>query len=174
MARLRPEPRRKKRTREHVIADLGVKHVERAILRCGFSAERVFHDYGLDLYMSTYDPVGEAENGMVLLQVKATDHLKLRADGEAVLFRVERTDLDWWLAETLPVILVVYDARADLAYALYVQAHFTGKGVGRPAGRTVTVHIPTENVLNEAAVRRFGVAKTRVVRQMKEVRHSEE
>jgi len=92
VARRRPESTRKKRTREHVIADLSVNHVERFILRCGFSVERVFHDYGLDLYMSTYDSAGEAENGMVLFQLKATDHLKLRADGEALLLRIERTD----------------------------------------------------------------------------------
>jgi len=171
----RPESTRKKRTREHVIADLSVNHVERFILRCGFSVERVFHDYGLDLYMSTYDSAGEAENGMVLFQLKATDHLKLRADGEALLLRIERTDLDWWLAETLPVILVAYDAQADIAYALYVQAHFAGKqSTGRTTGRTVIVQIPTRNVLTEDAVRRFAAAKARVLLQMKGVSHHEE
>lgn len=174
MPRKRPEPRRKKRTREHVIADLGVNHVERAILRCGFSVERVSHDYGVDLYMFTYDEEGEAENGLVFLQLKATDHLKLRADGAAVLFRVERADLDRWLAEPLPVVLVVYDARADRAYALYVQAHFASRNkVRKAAEKSVTVHIPRENVFAEEAVRRFAAAKAAVLRQMKEVQHHE-
>ena len=37
---------RKRRTREHVIADLAVNHVERQALLCGFTIERVVHDYG--------------------------------------------------------------------------------------------------------------------------------
>jgi hypothetical protein len=31
---------RKRRTREHVIADLSVNHVERLVLRCGWTVER--------------------------------------------------------------------------------------------------------------------------------------
>jgi hypothetical protein len=49
-----PKRGRKRRTREHVLADLSVHHVEGPILRCGFAAERVRHDYGVDLYMTTY------------------------------------------------------------------------------------------------------------------------
>jgi hypothetical protein len=45
---------RKRRTREHVIADLSINHVERLVLRCGWTAERTRYDYGIDLYMQTY------------------------------------------------------------------------------------------------------------------------
>jgi hypothetical protein len=78
---------RKRRTRQHVIADLGVHHVEGPILRCGFTAERIAHDYSLDLYMTTYAADGQAETDWVLFQVKATEHLKRTADGESVIFR---------------------------------------------------------------------------------------
>ena len=44
---------RKMRTRGHVLADLSINHVERQVLRCGFSADRVQHDYGYDLTMAT-------------------------------------------------------------------------------------------------------------------------
>jgi hypothetical protein len=47
---------RKRRTREHVIADLRVNHVERLVLRCGWTVERTRYDYGLDLDMHTYNP----------------------------------------------------------------------------------------------------------------------
>jgi Domain of unknown function (DUF4365) len=171
MPRERRGPARKRRTREHVIADLGVHHVEGAILRCGFTAERVVHDYGLDLYMTTYGADGEAESDWVLFQLKATDHLTRTAGGAAVICRVERADLNRWLAETYPVILVVYDAWADVGYWLYVQAHFAAGRARGGAGRTVTVHIPAANVLNEAAIRRFAAAKAAVQRQTKEVRH---
>src|SRR5438128_12076179 len=94
MPRERHRATRKRRTREHIIADLGVHHVEGPILRCGFTAERIVHDYGLDLYMTTYDADGQPESDWVLFQVKATDHLTRTAGGAAGIFLVERADLD--------------------------------------------------------------------------------
>ena len=59
---------RKRRTREHVIADLSANYVERYVLRCGFTVERTVHDYGIDLILSTYSASGEIENGQVYIQ----------------------------------------------------------------------------------------------------------
>ncbi len=171
MSRERRDAARKRRTRAHIIADLGVHHVEGPILRCGFTVERILHDYGLDLYMTTYDSNGEVESDWVLFQVKATDYLKRTADGGTVLFPVERIDLNRWIAETYPVILVVYDARADVGYWLYVQAHFADRRIRAGTSATVTAHIPAANVLDEAAIRRFAAAKAAIQKQTKEVRH---
>src|SRR5438046_4859887 len=122
--------------------------------------------------MTTFDANGEVENDYVLFQLKATEHLKRSADGTAVVFRVEQADLDLWLEEALPVIFVVYDAQTEVAYWLYVQAHFAGgKGSRRHAGKTVTVHIPMANVLKEPAVRRFAAAKAAILEQTKGVQH---
>jgi hypothetical protein len=169
----RPRSRRKRRTREHVIADLSANHVERCVLLCGHTTERTVHDYGVDLYMATYDDNGEAENGLVLFQLKATDRLKVARDGQAVVFRVERADLDWWLDEKMPVILVVYDAPADIAYWLYVQAHFARRRLRQRAkrGSTVTVHVPRANVLDVVAVRCIAGYKAAVLAQMKGITH---
>jgi hypothetical protein len=68
-------------TREHIIADLSAHHVEGPIVRCGFTAERVVHDYGVDLYMTTYTAQGEVENDVVLFQLKGTDQLMRTPSG---------------------------------------------------------------------------------------------
>src|SRR4051812_370334 len=96
---MRPAGRRgtrKRRTRQHVIADLAVNYVERHVLRCGYVVERMQSDYGVDLTLFTYDGNGLAENGEVYLQVKATDRVDTRAGGEIAL-PIERGDLEWWL-----------------------------------------------------------------------------
>ena len=67
-------------------------------------------DYGIDLTID-YDQDGNVENGQVLVQLKATDHLKLVAGGELVACRIERVDLRAWLHEPMPVILVVMRRR---------------------------------------------------------------
>jgi len=63
-------------------------------------------------------------------------------------------DLELWLREPMPYILVVYDAQADVAYWLYVEAYFARLqdfNLDR-MGRTVTVYIPKANVLDESAI----------------------
>ena len=74
----------KRRTREHVIADLSVNHVERQILLGGHTIECTRHDYGYDLLMTTYNVNGEPESGEVRLQLKATDALPIVKGGETV------------------------------------------------------------------------------------------
>lgn len=104
---------RKRRTRGHIIADLGVHHLEGHVLRCGYTVEWVAADYGLDLHIRTFDADGHIENGVVLCQVKATDRLPLRADQKTIAWRVAASDLRHWLNEPMPVILVIYDAPGD-------------------------------------------------------------
>src|SRR6185437_4036046 len=57
-----PGPR-KQRTRQHVIADLSVHHVERFILEAGHTAQRLGSDYGYDLLVSTFDEQGYVDQG---------------------------------------------------------------------------------------------------------------
>ena len=165
----------KRRTREHVIADLSVHHVEGHVLRCGWVIERMVHDYGIDLRVLTFTRRDEVQAGEVVLQLKATDRLRLPADLATISFRVDRSDLVLWLAELRPVILIVYDARQDVAYWLYVQSYFRRLPEFNlfAVGKTVTVHTPTANVLGPAAVGRFARFRDRVVAQTREVIHDE-
>ena len=149
---------RKRRTREHVIADLSVNHVERVVLRCGWTVERTRYDYGIDLFMNTYTNDGEVQNGRIPFQLKATDSLRWSADGTVIPVRLEWRDLLYWLNEPLPVLLILYDAQEDRAYWLYVQEYFRRQRWRRRAGKatSVTVHVPVSNVLDEAAIRLFA------------------
>jgi hypothetical protein len=167
---------RKRRTREHIIADLSVHHVEGHVLRCGWVVERMVHDYGIDLELHTFDPSGQVEEGTILLQLKATERLRLRKEATSFPFRVERSDVIHWLAERLPVILIVYDTQKDAAYWLYVQSYFRRlKGFNLfTAGKTITVHLPLANVVTPAAIRRFARFRDLIDAQMREVIHDED
>src|SRR5947209_12292323 len=124
MARRRTPAERKLRTREHVLADLSVNYAEKQALLCGFAALRVQPDYGIDLMVRTFNPRGEVETGWLLFQLKATDQIKDVDRGKALSCRIARAHLRHWLRESHPVILVLYDARADLAYWLLVGRYF--------------------------------------------------
>lgn len=163
---------KKRRTRAHVIADLSVNHVERHVLLYGYTVERFWHDYGYDLLLTTYNANGEVENGDVRLQVKATDFLRYRQNGQSFSFRIEAPDLRLWLREKPPVILVIYDALREDSYWLYVQAYFErlpNFDLTR-IGNTVTVSVPTTHKLDAGAVRRFAIFRDAISDQM-EVTH---
>lgn len=160
------QPRRRKtRTRQHVIADLGVNYVERQILLAGFTAERFRYDYGLDLEMKTYSPEGEVESGHVAFQVKATDHFEPHASGETVPVRIATVDLKAWLFEWFPVVLVLYDATAERAYGVDVQEYARANDIDEdPGGQTVTIRIETASAFDVAAVQRLRERKEAIGR----------
>jgi len=164
LARYPTKPPRKKRTREHVLADLSANHVERVALSCGYAVDRVEHDYGLDLVLFTFDEQGYLESGVVWIQVKASDKVKKTRDASAVLVRVERKDLLTWMGDAYPVILVVYDAAGDSAHWLSIQDYFAAEQrFGKLRGKTITVPNPTVNLLNENAIRDFARRKAAVL-----------
>jgi Domain of unknown function (DUF4365) len=162
---------KKKRPRQHVIADLSVNHVERYVLLCGFSVERIEHDYGIDLVIFTYDVNGEIENGQIYVQLKATDALRRIGDGSSIAFSLQRSDLELWLQEPMPWILIVYDAQANLAYWLYIQAYFERQfGFNlTQGGETVTVYLLTGNILSQEAIHQFARYKENVLTQVQGV-----
>jgi hypothetical protein len=165
----------KRRTREHQIADLSIHPIEGPVLRCGWVVERIAHDDGIDLEVNTFDRSGPVQEGPMLHQLKATKRLPLRPGATSISFGVERADLARWLAEIIPVILIVHDASKDLAYWLYVQSYFRRLpefNLFAP-GRTVTLYLPVTNVVARAAVRRFAHFRDRVVAQIRKVVHDE-
>ena len=164
---------RKRRVRSHVIADLSANFVEKQALLCGYSVERMIHDYGVDLQLYTYTEEGEVENDTVKIQLKATDSLPLLADGVTIPFPIQRSDLEFWLAEWSPVILIVYDALADTAYWIYLQAHFQQRADFNLTlvGETVTVHLSAGNVVDLNAIRQFARFKAQVLHQFGGIRH---
>jgi hypothetical protein len=175
MPKHKPPPHlRKRRTRAHIIADLSINLVERHALQCGFAVERFRADYGIDLMLLTYDRDGQWENGAVLMQVKATDGIKPGKTDTSIAFQIKRADLEWWLNEEQPVILIVYDAQLDVAYWLYVQAYFESRPKlnlsNIPA--TITVYLESKNVVNESAMREFARFRDAVkLQQRGKIRH---
>ncbi len=162
---------RKKRPREHVIADLSVNFVERYIFLCGYSVERIEYDYGYDLQIFTYDENGEIENGQIYVQLKATNSLIKLVDNETVTFKLTRSDLELWLHEPMPCILIIYDAQSNEAYWLYLQAYFetSEKFDLRQVRDSVVVRLPKKNIINQEAIKKFAKFKNDVLKQLRGV-----
>jgi hypothetical protein len=175
MAKKKPLHRGKTRTREHIIADLAVNHVERQVLLRGFTMERMVHDYGLDAMVFEYNTNGEPQPELIYLQVKATERASRVRQGQAIAFRLERSHLQAWLREPLPIFLCVYDVSLDSTYWLYIQQYFEGlRGFNLfRAPKKVTVRIPVSQSLTPAAVGQFAVYLEHVRQQRRGGVHHE-
>jgi hypothetical protein len=150
---------RKCRTRQHVIADQSVHHVEGFILDEGHTAAEVYRDYGYDLVMSTFDEQGFAEAGLIFLQIKATDQLR-ETDG-AYVFDLDIRDYNLWMREQMPVILVLYDSSHRRTFWLSVKDFFLEELDRRPKidARTIRVRIPKKQRVNRRAVAKWRLLK---------------
>jgi hypothetical protein len=160
MARSEWSGRRKRRTRQHVIAEMSINYLERQVLRRGHQLRRVAQpEYGTDAEMFHFSPdTGEVEQGRIEFQLKATDHIKLVDRGKSASCRVDMADLHYWYHEVdHPFILVLYDAARHCAYWLDIQSYVEEQREldEDPASDTVTLRIPIQNRLSVRAIDRF-------------------
>ena len=147
MAGAIPGPR-KRRTRQHVIADLSVHYVEGVILEAGHTAQRLGSDYGYDLVMSTFDEQGYVEPGSIFMQLKAME--TLTASGADFVYDLDIRDYNLWTREKMPVVLILFDATRRCAYWCAVQQYFNGDIARRPkkGAKTIRIRVAGRQPLN--------------------------
>ncbi len=161
-------PRRKRRTREHVIEDLSENYLERKVLLKGHVLRRPERDYGVDVTMFHFDDDGAIENGEIRFQLKATDGLNTIKQGTVISFPIKTGDLHYWALEIYPFILVVFDAKAGHAFWLHVQeyVHLHPESVN-PGRESVNVHIPVSNKLTVKSIEAFRNKSLQIVNDLR-------
>lgn len=157
---------RKQRTRQHLIADQSVNHVERFIIDEGHTAQRMDKDYGYDLLLFTYDEQGYVEPDFVAIQLKATESVQIV--GSDRVFDVDIRDYNLWIMEEMPVILILFDASRRRAYWLHVQGYFREEATHQPkrGAKTVRVRIPKRQVVSRRAIARMRHLKEQPHRKL--------
>jgi hypothetical protein len=165
MARMIFVPR-KRRTRQHVIADQSVNLAERFIIDEGHAAQRLEKDYGYDLVLFTFDEHGYIEPDCLFLQLKAAE--RLQVVGANCVFDVDIRDYNLWMQEKYPVILILFDASSRRGYWLDVQGYFQEDARRRPkkGAKTVRVRVPKHQILNRRAVAKMRDLKKLSVRPL--------
>lgn len=156
---------KKRRTREHVIAEMGAHHVEGLALEQGWTAERVWHDYGYDLNIFTFDTEGYVEPGSLLVQIKSTESLANHSNEEYLIWDMDVRDLRLWREEVMPVLFVVYDVLAKIAYWLYIQEEFASADLENRL--YLRCRIPRNNFLTTDTLAGFGIEKQSRMRSIR-------
>lgn len=156
-------PPRKRRTRQHVIADQSINHVERFVIDEGHIAQRQERDYGYDLLLYTFDESGYIEPGVIYLQVKASETLAV--SGTDPFFDLDVRDYHLWITERMPVYLILFDASRRRAFWSYVQKYFAENPSRRPkqGAKTVRTLVSSSQTLNRRAIARMRSAKQAIL-----------
>lgn len=93
----------------------GLKVVELALVEAlgWFPRVPLEPDYGIDLYVECAVN-GIPDGRMIAMQIKSGTSYFAEATAEGVVFRSDRTHLDYWLAHALPVVIVLHNPDSRL------------------------------------------------------------
>jgi hypothetical protein len=151
-----------RRPRSHIIGDQAAGYAVATAHACGYAADKIESDYGIDVNVTTIDDNGNVENGWLRIQSKGTEHPRYLANGD-IAVRVDTDHLRYWNAEIYPVILVTRDMTMGRGYWLYVQRYLIGREL---TGRAMWLRIPLAQVLDEPAMRLLRDVKNAVHAQI--------
>ncbi len=152
---------RKRRTRQHQIEDLSYNYVEKQVLLAFCMLRKYdFRDYGYDGTITTFHENGEIETGIIYVQVKATEKLAYSKKGTGFSLPLAKRDLELWIYETSPVVVVCYDASTDEGYFVELHSYFQKNRLTlRNINKTMTVFIDPANKFGPDAVSKLRVLK---------------
>ncbi len=146
---------KKRRTRQHIIEDLGLNHIERQILLSGNVLRRFSdNDYGYDGMIDTFDEQGLAHNLQLMVQLKSTDVIQQSPQNSGFIVDLSKRDLELWLKSALPVLLILYDAQLEIAYFTDLQTYFNAnKLLLKNVRKFVRIYLLPQFVFNTAAIK---------------------
>lgn len=151
---------RKRRTREHIVADLGYNHFEKHVLLAGHVLTKITSDYGYDGLVNTFDSNGEIEHNFFLMQVKSTENIRFSPKHNGFEINLSKRDLSHWLFNPIVVVVVLFDLKEEIAYYLHIQDYiYKNKLDYDSINKFIQVYLPAQNVLTFYAVNYFRSAK---------------
>jgi hypothetical protein len=145
---------RKRRTRQHIIEDLGFNHIEKHILLAGYTLYCYdSNDYGYDGLIQFFDENGEIENTITQFQLKSSDNFQTKKDTELFVFDLAKSDLELWLLNSAVVLLILYDAENDLSFFIELQEYFKKNRIDlKNVRKFVRVYVPKVNLFTKDSI----------------------
>ena len=145
---------KKRRTRQHIIEDLGLNHIERQILLSGNVLRRFSdNDYGYDGMIDTFDEQGQAHNLNLMVQLKSTDVIQQSSQNGGYIVDLSKRDLEHWLTSVVPVLLILYDAQLEISYFTDLQTYFNkNRLLLQNVRKFVRIYLSPQSVFNKSAI----------------------
>jgi hypothetical protein len=117
-------------------------------------------EYSFDASVRTFDADGNVENGEFFIQIKSTDHLKYSPKYKGYELKLEYRDLDLWLNEISPVLIVLYDAKKSRGFYLDIQDYFNSRrDLLKTIGDTKAVYLHPSSRLTPSVIEKYKIIK---------------
>ena len=144
----------KLRTRQQIVEDLGLNHIEKQILLSGNVLKRKGEiDVEYDGAIITFDASGRINNLPLLVQLQSTDFIELSPKKAGFIANLSKQDLERWLNTELPVLFILYDAQQDIAYFTDLQTYFNeNRHLLKNVRKFVKIFLSPKSVFNNAAI----------------------
>ena len=145
---------KKLRTRQHIIEDLGLNHIEKQILLSGNILRRdMKEDYGYDSVIDTFDAQGQVDNRSFMVQLQSKDGIQLSPKKDGFEVEFSKKDLELWLQCAYPVLFILYDAQQDIAYFTDLQTYFNeNMGLLKNVRKFVKLYLSPQSIFNTDAI----------------------
>ena len=108
--------------RNHRVGHEGVIFVQGILSDAGAVSEVITNDYGEDILVQTQIK-DVADNFSILIQVKSSSKIKMRAGSFRKSFSAEHVRR--WVSHLQPVLLCIYDQQEKKAYGLNPKEHYS-------------------------------------------------
>jgi hypothetical protein len=153
VAKAVPPLPRPQRTKDHINASKSHNYIEKFFIDKGHVVDRPGEDYGYDVVVTTFDIHGYAEGGEIRIQLKASDEFEYVIKGQFISYEISIKHYNLWMAETMPVFLILYDANQHRAFWIYFQGHFSDpEKKPEPTAKSLRVRVPVANLFVDATV----------------------
>lgn len=82
--------------------------------------EQPISDFGIDMHLEMVDD-GKPTGQIFALQVKSGESYFSESSSESYIYRGKNKHLDYWLSQSMPVLIVIYNPRENRAYWEHVK-----------------------------------------------------
>lgn len=124
---------------------LGVSEVEKIFLQFNWIPRNIFQtDVGLDMTVEICkngNPIGK----FIGVQIKTGDSYFSEKSGEFIIFRSDKTHIDYWINNSLPVLIVLHNLSTGTTIWQVINKHTI-----ESTGKNFKIKIPLTNVLKKA------------------------
>ena len=144
----------KLRTRQQIVEDLALNHIEKQILLSGnILKRRGDMNYGYDGAIQTFDEEGRINNLSLMILLTSTDLVQLSPKKVGFVVDLSKQDLEHWLNTEMPVLIILYDAQKDIAYFTDLQTYFNeNRHLLKNVRKFVKIFLSPKSVFNNEAI----------------------
>ena len=120
-------------------------------------------EYSYDATVRTFNKKGEIEPDVFFIQVKSTSKIEFSAKHNGYRLELEKRDMELWLDETWPVLVVLYDGENDIGYFVELHEYFKkNRLILQDINKYKSIYLSADNVFTPETIIKYHKKKNNI------------